>query len=119
MPCPENIIPPKKGEVRNPNGRPKGARGRATIVREIIEQIMEAKHPISKEKLNMHITDVLVWKQVDKAIKGDTVAFKELMDSAFGKIKDVQDTNVSINKFDISKIYDPNETQTEVEPTGE
>jgi hypothetical protein len=29
----ENLIPPKPGEVRNPNGRPKGSKNRSTIAR--------------------------------------------------------------------------------------
>ena len=33
----ENLIPAKKGEVRNPNGRPKGSKNTTTLIREAIK----------------------------------------------------------------------------------
>jgi hypothetical protein len=42
----QNLIPPpQKGEVRNPNGRPKGSKNRSTIARKWLETIKVSKKP--------------------------------------------------------------------------
>src|ERR1043165_5658892 len=74
----ENLIPAKPREVRNPNGRPKGSRNRSTIVREIIEATIEGQEWV----------DVMTKSIVEKAVSGDVSAYRELMDSAYGKVAD-------------------------------
>ena len=49
MPNEQNLIPAKKGEIRNPKGRGKGARNRATIVKQWLDVIEKTKNPITKE----------------------------------------------------------------------
>ncbi len=85
---PENLIPPVKGERRNPHGRPVGSRSRSTIIKYWLEAIKEAKNPISGELENLPVADQMVLALIGKALKGDVYAFKELMDSGFGKIPD-------------------------------
>jgi hypothetical protein len=46
MANPENIIPPQHGEVRNPNGRPKGSKNRSTIARKWLETIQSQRTPL-------------------------------------------------------------------------
>lgn len=88
---PENLIPAKKGEVRNPNGRTVGTRNRETIVNKWLEAVKEAKNPITGENENLPISDQMVLKLIGKVlIEADVQAFKELMDSAYGKIIDKQ-----------------------------
>lgn len=36
MPHPENLIPAKKGEIRNPNGKPKGTRHVSTWIQQLL-----------------------------------------------------------------------------------
>ena len=86
MANPENIIPPKPGEVRNPNGRPKGSRNRSTIAREWLEMEMQQNNPITKQKEKMQVQDAVTLALIGKALKGDVAAFRELMDSAYGKL---------------------------------
>ncbi len=87
-----NLNPPwEKGQSGNPKGKPKGARNRSTIVRELLEKTMLKERDLEtgEETGNMiPATDALVVAQVLKARAGDTFAFKELMDSGFGKIAD-------------------------------
>ena len=45
MPNEQNLIPAKKGEIRNPKGRGKGARNRKTIVREWLMVEQDYKNP--------------------------------------------------------------------------
>lgn len=87
----ENLKPWHKGESGNPSGRPKGSRNRATIVRELIE----AKATDG----NGQVVDQMTRSLVIKAMKGDVRAFKELMDSAYGKVTEKVESNVSYTQM--------------------
>lgn len=96
MPNPENIIPPQKGEVRNPNGRPKGSKNRSTIARRILEMatVLPKKSYETLFKVfpdiekDLTVEEVMTLMQVAKAITDkDTGAYKTLMDSAYGAPK--------------------------------
>ena len=99
MPTPENIIPPKKGEVRNPNGKPKGTRNRSTIVREWLEVTQKLKNPITGENEELSQADMITLALISKARKGDVAAFKELMDSGFGKNPDIINSSVQVKEY--------------------
>lgn len=88
MPNPQNIIPPKKGEIRNPKGRGKGTLNRSTIVKRWIEARENVTNPITKQIEDLSQADLMTLAMIKKARKGDVSAYKELMDSAFGKITD-------------------------------
>jgi sugar-specific transcriptional regulator TrmB len=88
---PDNLIPAKKGEVRNPHGRPIGSRNRETIVNKWLELIKDAENPITGELEKLPISDQMVLTLIGKVLtEADVPAFKELMDSAYGKIIDKQ-----------------------------
>jgi predicted aspartyl protease len=87
MPNPENIIPPQKGEVRNPNGKPKGTKNRSTIARKWLEVMQDAKNPITGELEKLSQEDLITLAMIHKARKGDVNAYKQLMDSGFGMPK--------------------------------
>ena len=63
-------------------GRPKGSRNRATIVREALEAVDALS--------GLPNVDAITYAAVKKALTGDIGAFKELMDSGFGKVPDKQ-----------------------------
>jgi hypothetical protein len=84
MPNPENIIPPKPGEVRNPNGKPKGTKNRSTIARKWLEVMQDTKNPITGELEKLSQEDLITLAMIHKARKGDVGAYKQLMDSGFG-----------------------------------
>lgn len=89
-----NLIPAKKGEVRNPNGRPKGSKNRSTIIRRWLEAIDKGKNPISGEMENMSVEDKMTLSILAKALNGDTSAYKALMDSAYGAPKqEIEETS--------------------------
>ena len=84
MPNPENIIPPKPGEIRNPNGKPKGTKNRSTIARKWLEVMQDTKNPITGELEKLSQEDLITLAMIHKARKGDVGAYKQLMDSGFG-----------------------------------
>jgi hypothetical protein len=84
MPNEENLIPAKKGEVRNPNGRPKGAKNRSTIARQWLEVNQSLKNPLTGEQELMSQEDLMTLALVKKAREGDVAAYKALMDSGYG-----------------------------------
>ena len=84
MPNPENIIPPKLGEVRNPKGKPKGTRNRSTVARKWLEAMQDSRNPITGEIENLSQEDLMTLALLNKARKGDVNAYKQLMDSGYG-----------------------------------
>ena len=88
MPNPENITPPKKGEIRNPKGKPKGTLNRSTIVKKWLLSKQDFENPIDGKMVKMTQADIITLALIQKARTGDVYAFRELMDSTFGKIKE-------------------------------
>ena len=115
----------KKGVSGNPNGRPKGTKNRATIVREIFDSIsvldsfklteLESRFPHVKNDMSIEYLMTLV--QVNKAIfKEDTKAYKVLMDTMYGtpirqldldirnKELEIEEEKRKSEQFDISML---------------
>lgn len=81
----KNLKPFKKGQSGNPKGRPKGSLNRSTIAKELLE----AKATDGGPGLIAH---QLTRAQIRKADKGNTAAYRELMDSAYGKVGEKPET---------------------------
>ncbi len=85
----------EKGESGNPNGRPKGAKGRATIARYWLEVNQNLKNPITGEQENMSQEDLITLAIIKKARDGDVNAYKALMDSGYGApLQQIEQTNI-------------------------
>jgi hypothetical protein len=95
MANPENIIPPKKGEVRNPKGKPKGTKNRSTILKKWMTVAAKIKHPETEEMLNGIVEDKVQLALIAKALSGDVQAIKEINDTLYGKIPDKSETEHS------------------------
>ena len=93
----KNLKPWAKGVSGNPAGKPKGVRNRSTIVREWLDVK-------ATDGQGGTVTDQLVRALIGKASKGDVAAFRELMDSGFGKVKDEAETMVTYNLMPTLKI---------------
>ena len=107
-----NLIPAKKGEVRNPKGRPVGSMNRSTIVKKWIEFQRAVNNEITGKTENLTVAEEITLQQIAKALKGDTMAFKELMDSAYGKNPDT--LNVNEIEAKIPKAILPDGTEIEI-----
>jgi len=90
----ENLKSYEPGQSGNPAGRPKGSRGRATIVKEWLEVMESVKNPITGLKETLQQQDIMTLALIKKARAGDVNAYKELMDSAHGKIVEKIDHNM-------------------------
>jgi hypothetical protein len=96
----ENLIPAKKGEVRNPNGRPKGAKNRSTIARQWLEVNQSLKNPLTGEQETMSQEDLMTLALIKKAREGDVAAYKALMDSGYGApLQQVEQTITELPLF--------------------
>jgi len=84
-----NLVSFKKGQSGNPNGRPKGTKNRSTLVRELLEMESTFNNPLTEQSEKLSYAEQIIIAQIAEARKGNVQAFKELMDSAYGKIKDV------------------------------
>ena len=102
MPNPENLRPAKKGEVRNPKGKPKGTRNRSTIAREWLEVGQFITNPITGEKEKLEQQDIMTLGIIKKAREGDVNAYKALMDSAYGQ--PLQQIQQEVSKIDEIEI---------------
>lgn len=103
MPNPQNLIPAKKGEVRNPNGRPKGSRNRSTIARKWLEAMEAHTNPITGQVEQLSQEDIITLAQLHKARKGDSAGYRNMMDSAYGS-PDQNITTQNETKHNLSDV---------------
>lgn len=92
-PLPAGMKPWTKGQSGNPAGKPKGARNRQTIVREMLEALVDERDEDgNKTGRQIPAVEAMTRAQLIKAITGDTNAFKEMMDSGYGKLTEKVET---------------------------
>ena len=77
----------KSGESGNPTGRPKGSLNRKTVAREYLAFLQEEVNPLTGIKELLSNEDMITLGFIHKAKKGDVSAYKALMDSAYGAVK--------------------------------
>ena len=80
---PENLIPPVKGERRNPKGRPK-----LPDIKAILEEVL------GETKDGMTAAEALMKKLRSMGAAGNLKAIEMLLDRAYGKPKQTIDTNI-------------------------
>jgi len=77
----------KSGESGNAKGRPKGSLNRKTIAREYLAFLQEEVNPLTGIKELLSNEDMITLALIHKAKLGDVSAYKALMDSAYGAVK--------------------------------
>ena len=95
----------KKGVSGNPKGRPKGARNRSTIAKEILNLITEGTNPVTRESENMSQEHLLYFALLKKARQGDVSASKVLLDSAYGQPKETIDVSSDTPSVDFRTLF--------------
>lgn len=89
----KNLIPKPwpKGTSGNPKGYPKGKPNRSTILKELLALTLTqngkaVENPLDPKQKKMTIEQAVNIALIQKALKGNIEAIKEIMDSVHGKI---------------------------------
>jgi len=100
-------------------GRKLGSKTTKTILNRFLNSELEQLNPFTKETEKMSVQELMSLVQIKKALDGDLQAFKELTDRYEGPVSKIIETagTLEIKEFDITKLYDAENSQTEVEPT--
>lgn len=89
-----NLKPPVKGEVRNPKGRPKGVLNHKTVLKKWLGLTEKVKNPVTGKMDTLNQLDIITLGQLKEARKGNTQAFKALLEHTFGKPKQTIDLDI-------------------------
>lgn len=100
----DNLIPPVKGEIRNPKGKPKGTPNAKTRYKRFLELIENIANPVTGQNEDMTVAEVLDLMQIAKARKGDTKAYEVIMDRLEGKPAQPIDMTLGAQKSTEDKI---------------
>lgn len=90
----QNLIPAKKGEVRNPNGKPKGTKHLKTLIQDIGNNIDWNKTTLKDKDKMKELYGNNAWKAMSyvaftKAMAGDPKAMDWLAKNGYGQMVDV------------------------------
>jgi hypothetical protein len=91
----QNLTPFKKGEVANPNGRPKGVPNSKTRLLRLLEIVQVQTNPITGEKEEFSVAERLDMMVLQKAFKGDLRAYQEILDRLEGRAKQTNEIELS------------------------
>jgi hypothetical protein len=86
-----NLIPPKKGEIRNPKGYPKGLQHSSTRLKKLLILTENLTNPITHEVEGFTVLEQLDLAQIIKARKGDTSSYNTILDRLEGKARQAID----------------------------
>lgn len=90
----QNLIPAKKGEIRNPKGKPKGVPHTKTRLKRLLQITQNLTNPITGEMEGFSVAEQLDLAQIVKALGGDTNAYNTIVDRLEGKATQAVDLNV-------------------------
>lgn len=103
----KNLTVPKKGEVRNPKGRPKGSKNVKTILKKFLDKP-------DTEDPNLSVMEATLLKLIGKARKGDLAALNMLMDRTEGKpVQKNMNANVDLSYEDYLETLNKGEDDDE------
>jgi metal-responsive CopG/Arc/MetJ family transcriptional regulator len=84
-----------KGQSGNPSGKKKGTKNRSTIIREMLDMMVQVKDDNGDEVWQSNeyrMVQAILTKAIEK---GDVAAFNSIMDNVYGKLKDTVDMNTT------------------------
>jgi hypothetical protein len=98
----KGLKPMKKGETRNPKGRPVGSINSKTVIKKLLEMTAMKVDPKTKRVIQIkgidgkpiNFAEAVYTALLGKALKGDVVAANALFDRLEGKPKQTTDISV-------------------------
>ena len=84
----------KKGQVANPNGRPKGSKNKLTLLRQAVL--------MNSEEIVLHNWETVVRKTLELAEEGDTTALKIIWDRMMPAKRAIDTTHDGKDKLNIT-----------------
>jgi hypothetical protein len=84
---PQNLKPFKKGQSGNPKGYPKGVPNSATRYKRILGLIQKKRNFLTGEMEDLTVAEQMDMGIIKKALGGDVIAYREIMDRLEGKAK--------------------------------
>lgn len=99
----ENLNPFKPGVSGNPAGKPKGAKNRSTVLKELYAMMIEGQK-LDGTKEKMSVEQAVMHALINKMMAGDVAAIKEGQDTVYGKVADKIDTTHSFTAMGRVKV---------------
>lgn len=104
----QNLIPAKKGEIRNPNGKPKGTKHLSTIIQELANDIDWDKTTLKnkdelKEKYGKNGFKAVAYVALTKAMTGDVRAMDWLAKHGYGDKVDITSNGQTLGDIDAAR----------------
>lgn len=78
----------KPGQSGNPAGRILGVPNRGTLLRKLLDKKIDYKDPSTGQYITGTIEEAMSLAMLAAATNGDVAAYKEVMDSVYGKVSD-------------------------------
>lgn len=108
--APENMIPAKKGEIRNPKGYPKGLKHKKTEFTEIMNALYPGSNPYTGEAVKVDGITRLKFELIRVAMGSDNdaakiAAIERLLDRIEGKVAQTLNANISNAKEQIKELF--------------
>lgn len=91
----KNLIPPVKGEIRNPKGRG-NSKNTKTILERFLNLEMKQKNPFTEQDEKMSVLELMHLKQIANALEGELSAYKEILDRHEGKVINNINQNIEV-----------------------
>lgn len=96
----KNLIPAKKGEVRNPKGRGKGVPNTKTRLQRLLLLEQEMVNPVTGKKEMFTVAEQMDIAIVKEARQGNVRAYNALLDRLEGKVGgDSGGVNINFNSY--------------------
>ena len=112
----KNMIPAKKGEIRNPNGRPKGSVNSKTVLLRFLELRKTIKNPFADDnEEEFSVMELINLKQIANALDGDIHAYREIMDRTEGKVINKIDATTNGESINKTPIFGDNPLDNNVQ----
>lgn len=91
----KNLRSYKKGQSGNLSGRPKGIVNTKTRLLRLLQLTQKKRNPVTGEMEDFNIAEQMDMALIAKALKGDVLAYREILDRFEGKVTISLEQNIT------------------------